>query len=330
MTKIYITGISGELGSNLAHLLLDMGFGVAGNDLARIKEAWQLSDITDRITYKWKATQDLSREDLNGYDAIIDAGCQADRPLGETSPYYTHQNNLVAPMHLLEVVKGLAIKPICIYPSSFVIFFGVPPSEQPITEKTKPRPKGVYALTKYFAEETYRLYHDTYEVPVIITRVGSCFAPGGRSDQFIHRIIIEMLQQKPHIQVWSPGAGRAYTYGEDALEFYKLLFNRDLNDFVGITLHDAGNKENKAYTNIQITEHVKRITGYEGKIEYIDNYEVTERVFDPTKVKKVPVIQHTDWEHSLSRDLLGWQPKYTIEEGLKKTVEWFKDNLWRY
>jgi nucleoside-diphosphate-sugar epimerase len=62
----------------------------------------------------------------------------------------------------------------------------------------------------------------------------------------------------------------------------------------------------------------------------MDNYEVTELVFDPPKNMNVPVIQHTDWEHSLSRDLLGWQPKYTIEEGLKKTVEWFKDNLWRY
>jgi len=215
MTKVYISGIAGELGANITRVLLDMGFDVAGNDITRIKEAWRLTDITDRIAYKWKATQDLSREDLNGYDAIIDAGCQADRPLGETSPYYTHQNNLTAPMHLLEVVKELATKPICIYTSSFVIFFGVPPSEQTITEKTKPKQKGVYALTKYFAEET---------------------------DQFIHRIIIEMLKQKSRIQVWSPEAGMAYTYGEDALQLYKLLFNRDLTDFVGTTLHHAGNK----------------------------------------------------------------------------------------
>lgn len=330
MTKIYITGISGELGANITRVLLDMGFDVAGNDLTRIKEAWRLSDIEDKITYKWKATQDLSREDLNGYDAIIDAGCQADRPLGETSPYYTHQNNLTAPMHLLEIVKGLAIKPICIYPSSFVIFFGVPPSEQPITEKTKPQPKGVYALTKYFAEETYRLYHNTYGVPVIITRVGSCFAGGGRSDQFIHRIIIEMLQEKEEIEVWSREAGRVYTYGEDALNFYKILFKKDLYDYVGLTLHDGGNKENRAYTNTEIAEKLRKITGYEKEITYLDRYEVTELVTDPVTKETVPVVQHADWKNAATYELLGWQPKYTIEEGLKKTVEWFKDNLWRY
>lgn len=330
MNKVYITGIAGELGSNLARLLLDMGFEVVGNDLVRLKEAWHLSDIRDKIMYKWKATQDLNQEDFYLADVIFDAGCQADRPLGESSFYYTHQNNLTAPMHLLEVVKGLDTKPVCIYPSSFVIFFGVPPSEQPITEETRPKPKGMYALTKYFAEETYRLYHETYKIPVIITRVGSCFAPAGRSDQFIHRVIIEMLQRKPNVVVWSPGAGRAYTYGEDALEFYRLLFNRDLNDFVGMTLHDAGNKENKAYNNIQMAELIKQITEYQRKVHYTDGYEVTELVYDDSVKREVPVIQHSDWEQSISYKLLGWKPKHTIKEGLKKTVDWFKENLRRY
>ncbi len=328
--KVWITGISGELGSNLAKLLSEMGFKVYGNDIVRIKEAWRLSEVIDQIEYTWKSTQDLDVNELKGMDFIIDAGCFADRPFGEKSPDFVFYNNITTIKRVLDIAKKLDKKPVTVYPSSFVIFFGVPPSEQPITENTVPRPQGMYALTKFFAEEICKMYYYTYKVPVIVTRVGSCFGEGGRSDQFIHRIIIEMLKGKDEIKVWSPKAGRAYTYANDALEFYRILFDKFTPELIGMILHNAGNKENKPYRNYEIAEIVKKITGYDKDICYIEEYEVTELVYDPKEGKKVPVIQHTDWKNSLTYKLLGWKPKYTITEGLKKTAKWFEENLEKY
>jgi len=341
LTEIMITGVAGELGGSVAKLALDMGFKVRGNDVIREKEAWRFGwlGIADQIDYLWKATQDLVPRDLKDTDVILDCGCYADRPLGETSPRTVLENNITAPQHLLEMVRNMRVQPqpLLIYPSSFVIFFGVLPGTS-ITETTNPAPKGVYALSKYYAEELYRCYYQTYGVPTIITRVGSCFGPGGRSDQFIHRIIIEMLQGRD-VSVISPYAGRAYTYAADALDFYRLLLENmptepltspPAHRLVGVTLHDAGCKENKPYLNMDIAEKVRELTGHPTEPITDSRYESTEQVYDPSRKHMVPVVQHTDWENSLAHAVLGWKPKHTIEEGLKETIDWFKENLDRY
>lgn len=332
--SVYFTGICGELGSNLAKIALDMGFSVSGNDLVRIKEAWRLRElnIMDQVRFLWKETRDLTEKDLEGTEILIDCGCYADRPFGENSPKAVLQNNLVAPQRLLEIAKTLDEKPVMIYPSSFVIFFGVPPSRQPLTEETSPAPKGTYALSKFYAEELYRCYHRTYDVPSMITRVGSCFASMGRTDQMVHRVIIEMLEKKPTVDLWSPQAGRAYTYGKDALNFYRLLLEKVRSDRAPImkTLHNAGNVENKPYRNVEVVKEIAKLTGYEGSISLVNEYESTELVYDPAEGKEIPVTQRTDWKNGLTYKLLGWSPQYTLEEGLRETVEWFAERgPWR-
>jgi len=72
--KVHISGVAGVLGSYLAELFTKMGFSVQGNDIVRIDEAWRLKGVRDNIRYIWKATQDLTQEDLSGVDLIIDAG----------------------------------------------------------------------------------------------------------------------------------------------------------------------------------------------------------------------------------------------------------------
>jgi CDP-glucose 4,6-dehydratase len=156
-------------------------------------------------------------------------------------------------------------------------------------------------------------------VPVIITRVGSCFGPKGRSDELPHRLIIYALKNRK-FYLRSPRAKRLWTYSRDAIRFYERLFEK-LDECVGLTLHCAGNKNNEILENIELARMVKKLTN--------DDMEIIEGEYELGEiVDGKPIEFQTDC--SFTRELLGWKPKYSVEEGLRRTIEWFKKNLWRY
>jgi nucleoside-diphosphate-sugar epimerase/intein/homing endonuclease len=178
--RVHITGVAGVLGSYLAELFTKMGFLVQGNDIARIDEAWRLKGVRDSIRYIWKATQDLTQEDLAGVDLIIDAGLMvADRPMGTSSPEFTTLGNLLPPLRLLELVRRMPNNPFLIYPSSFNSLYGHPPGTT-FTEDTLPNPSTVYGWTKGSSELLYLAYHKSFGVKAIITRIGSSYGERGR------------------------------------------------------------------------------------------------------------------------------------------------------
>ena len=318
--KVLVLGGSGELGSNFSKLCLDMGHEVTIVDLERFYEAWRLKElgIADKVEYVWKSTFDLTDNDVIDFDLLLDCACQADRPLGTSSPKHTLLDNLFGPLTLLECLQGLpSRRPFIIYPSSSVEFLGVPKEEQPITEKTHPKPTNLYGLTKWMAEELYLTYNRTFGIPCMIIRTGSCYGPMMRTDQFIAQCIIKCLKNE-NVIVKSPSATRTYTYTGDVLEFYKLLLERfeaDPSLFEGQIIANGGNAENKPYETIEVARIIQRLTNTKSSL-YQAAYERGEIV------NGLPVYQHE--ESLVAPELLGWKPKYTLEQGLTETIDWFK------
>jgi len=320
--KVLVLGGAGELGSNFTKLCIDMGHEVTIVDLERFFEAWRLKElgIADKVRYIWKSTFDLTRADLDTFNLILDCACQADRPLGTSSPKHTLIGNLVGPLTLLETIKeawSLIAIPFIIYPSSSVEFLGVPKEEQPITEKTHPKPTNLYGLTKWMAEELYLTYYRTFNIPCMIIRTGSCYGPMMRSDQFIAQCIIKCLHNQD-VTVKSPKATRTYTYTGDVLEFYRLLlekFEHDSSIFPGLILGNGGNAENKPYETIEVARMIQKLT--DSKSNLLETFYEAGEV-----VNGLPVYQHE--QSVLAPEVLGWMPKFTLDEGLKETIKWFK------
>jgi len=323
---VFITGIAGELGSNFAKLCVEKGFKVGGCDITRFNEAWRLKwlGIEDRVDYKWKATFDLNTRDIDGSWLVFDCACNADRPFGTLSPIHTLQNNLLGPTVLLESAVGCHPHPIMMYPSSCNVFLGVPRDQQPLTESTPPAPTNYYGWSKMAAEELYNTYNRAFGLPVVIIRTGSCYGEGMRSDQFIARCILYMLNDKD-FNVRSPEASRTYTYAGDVLEFYVMLIDElwdgHLTGLTSATIHNGGNAEDKPYKTIEVAEMIKKLTGSSGRL-LRGKYESGEII------NGEPVMQ---WEKSeLAFELLGWKPKHTLEQGLRKTIKWFEERLDEY
>ena len=111
-----------------------------------------------------------------------------------------------------------------------------------------------------------------------------------------------------------------WTYSRDAIEFYLKLFDK-LDESVGRTLHCSGNRDDLLMENIELARLVKALTN--------SNMEIVEGGYEPGElIDGKPVEFQTD--SSFTREFLNWRPKYSVEEGLRETISWFKENLWRY
>ena len=318
--RAVVTGAAGVLGSSLCELLVKRGYRVVAIDVVRVEEAWRLRDVIDRVQYVWKSEIDVTSDDIRGADVVFDCALAfADRPLGISSPRHTLIGNLLPPLSLLEVARHLDEKPILIYPSSFNAVYGY----KHITENCMPNPTSLYGATKGCAELLYLAYHRAHDIPVVVTRVGSAFGSKGRSDELPHRLIIYALKNKD-FYLRSPRARRLWCYSKDVLRFYEKLldFAEDEPEaVVGRVLHCAGNRGDKVVTNLELAEIIKNLTGSAMKI--------IEGDYEPGELVGGEPISFT-FDSSYTRKLLKWEPVYSLEDGLRETIKWFKENLYYY
>jgi nucleoside-diphosphate-sugar epimerase len=317
--KALIAGGAGVLGSSLSWLLLKKGYQVTVMDIVRREEAWRLADleVLGDVNYVWKNVADVTADDVKGYDLVIDCAIgYADRPMGISSPTSVMLGNLLPPLRLLEALRQVDFKGYAIYPSSFNALYGHR-SGAIFSEFTPPLPNNVYGWTKGAAELLYHSYRRQYGLRTLVTRVGSAFGPRGRSDELPHRLIIYGLLGK-RFTLRSPYAKRVWTYAEDVIGFYDRLLERldDVYESGVFTLHLVGNKGDEVTTNVELAKRVKK---YVPSLDWVEGeYEPGERDVDFT------------YDSTLTRTLLKWSPQFSLDEGIERTVAWFKENLWRY
>src|SRR2546427_123403 len=92
--RVLINGIAGFGGSAVARALCERGYSVRGLDTTAPSHAVALSDIVDKIDYRWKSLSDISRDDVRGCSVVLHFSAQADVPAGFSSPKYTVENNV--------------------------------------------------------------------------------------------------------------------------------------------------------------------------------------------------------------------------------------------
>ncbi|MFC1992458.1 NAD-dependent epimerase/dehydratase family protein [Chloroflexota bacterium] len=317
--KLLITGGAGTVGSSLSELLVAKNHDVTVLDIVRLEEAWKLEPIKDKISYVWKSQYDISEEDINNFDLIIDCAIAfADRPLGISSPVHSLIGNLLSPLSLLESVRKCNRKPILIYPSSYNALYGHGAGTI-FKEDLLPLPSSMYGWTKCAVEQLYWSYAKSYEIPVIITRVSSAYGPKMRSDELLAKLIIYCLLEND-FYLKSPQSKRLWTYSSDIISFYERLIEAP-ETFIGKVLHCAGNIGDQIVTNVELADIIQRLIGSTIKI-HMGEYEPGELLLDK------PINFSSD--STYSKSILNWEPQYSLESGLNDTIKWFRENLNTY
>ncbi len=166
-------------------------------------------------------------------------------------------------------------------------------------------PRGVYDEAKRFAEAMTMAYHRSHKMPVKIVRIFNTYGPRMRRNdgRAVPNFITQALAGKP-ITVYGNGSQtRSLTYVSDLVDGIDRLVHSKITGPVNI-----GNP--REMTLIEIAENIKRLAKSRSKI-----------VFKPLPVDD-PKVRRPDI--TLARRALKWSPKVSLEEGLPRTIEWFR------
>ncbi|MEK6568143.1 MAG: UDP-glucuronic acid decarboxylase family protein [Candidatus Omnitrophota bacterium] len=168
-------------------------------------------------------------------------------------------------------------------------------------------PRGVYDEAKRFAEAITMAYHRVHKVDTRIVRIFNTYGPRMRKNdgRAIPNFISQAIGNKP-LTVYGKGLQtRSFCYVDDLIEGIWRLINSDTNLPVNI-----GNPDEMCL--VDLAKHIIRISQSKSKIEY----------------RKLPIDDPKQRRPDISRARkhLKWQPKVALEDGLTRTIEWFREN----
>ena len=169
-------------------------------------------------------------------------------------------------------------------------------------------PRGVYDEAKRFAEAIVMAYHRYHGVDTRIVRIFNTFGPRMRpmDGRVVPAFIQQALQGEP-LTVFGDGQQtRSFCYVDDLIEGFWRLLNSDTNDPVNL-----GNP--REMTILQFAEFILGITGGDSEIS-----------FKPLPVDD-PKIRQPDITRA--REILGWEPKVDLDQGLRQTIDYFRELL---
>lgn len=296
---ILVTGASGFIGANVC-LYFNKNFNVIG--LADKGQAPQ--DIktvnTDLLNFK-KLKTDIAKIKPN---IILHLGAYVVLERDFKVALECIDNNIKGTLNLLEVAR-------LIKPEKFLFFsteeiYG--DNKLPFKESQKVLPPSPYAISKVACENFCSLYHKLYNLPITIFRIATTYGPHQPETRFIPNIIIHSLKNKP-ILFNSGKNKRDYVYTLDLInaieKFIKTKKNISGETFnIGQTRSISGKK--LANTILKLTQSKSRI------------------IFNHFPDRRGEAI---DWKMDIgkTKKILNWQPKTSLEEGLKKTIEFYKN-----
>jgi UDP-glucuronate decarboxylase len=167
--------------------------------------------------------------------------------------------------------------------------------------------RSCYDESKRFGEALMMAYHREYKVDIKIVRIFNTYGPRMRLDdgRVIPNFITQALKNKA-ITIYGDGLQtRSFCYVDDMVDgLIKMMNSKEIGP------KNLGNP--KEFTMLETAKMIIKFTGSKSKLEYMPLPED-----DPTK--RQPDI-------SKAREFLGWEPKIEFEEGIKKTIDWFKGN----
>ena len=167
-------------------------------------------------------------------------------------------------------------------------------------------PRSVYDEAKRFGESLTLAHHRRYGTAVRIARIFNTYGPRMRPDdgRVVSNFVVQALQGEP-ITIYGDGSQtRSFCFVEDEVGGLLALLDSDSTGPVNI-----GNDEER--TVREMAELILKLTGSTSEIVYRDR-----PVDDPTQRRP---------DLTLARKLLGWQPTTSLEDGLSRTIEWFRN-----
>ena len=306
---IFVTGAAGFIGSNFVHHLDKKGY----EDIV----------VLDKLTYA------ASTDNLNPHTfpiEIVDiankkqlertfqtyrprfifhfaAESHVDNSIEDATPFV--DTNVTGTLNLLELSVMYKVEKFH-HISTDEVYGALGYDDAPFTEKTPYNPQNPYSASKAASDHFVTAFGNTYGLPILLTNCSNNYGPRQNKEKLIPKTISNILQGKK-IPVYAQGQNiRDWIYVEDHCHAILEVFTKGK---VGEKYNIGGECE---VANIDLVKTIIRLMGAsEDLIEFVDDRPGHDLRYAIDNAKIVKTI--------------NWHPKHTLEEGLLKTIDWYKN-----
>jgi UDP-N-acetylglucosamine/UDP-N-acetyl-alpha-D-glucosaminouronate 4-epimerase len=315
MTTCLITGVAGFIGSALARAALAQGDQVRGIDNFSTGKRENLGEIFERIDFRQVDLLDLEalREACVGVDYILHEAAIPSVPKSVLDPLGSNRANVDGTLNLLVAARDARIKRV-VYAASSSAYGDTP--TLPKREDMPPNPISPYAVAKLAGELYMISFYRCYGLETVCLRYFNVFGP--RQDPtspysgVLAKFITRMLKGEPPTIFGDGAQSRDFTYVDNAVRANLLAAKAPASEVAGQVFNVATGRRVDLNETFQV---LKKLTGYAGEVKY-----EAERAGD---------IKHSLADISRAAKHFGYRPDIDFEEGLRRTVEWYRKEAGR-
>ena len=321
MRKILVTGGAGFIGSNLCEELVKKGNYVVCLDTFSTGRIENIQGLLDNNRFKLIEGDirnlDTCLKAVNGVDVVFHEAALGSIPRSIDDPITTNAVNISGFLNMLVAAKNAKIDRFIFAASSSAYGDN---ETIPKVEDTIGKPLSPYALTKYVDELYAHVFSITYGLKYIGIRYFNVFGrrqdPNSAYAAVIPLFIKKLLKHKQPIINGDGSNSRDFTYIDNIIHI-NMLALETLSPKAFNQIYNGAGGENTSVLELEqlIT---KNLSAYDNCIDCIVP------IFGPNRIGDV---KHSKASISKARELLGYTPVCTFEDGLKKTIYWYLTNL---
>jgi len=316
--KILVTGCAGFIGNKVCEILLNKGNLVFGIDNLNSSydislKKYRLNNLVSNTNFKFfeldiSDYQSIEKTVFNQigndvFEVIINLAARAGVRQSVENPWTYYQSNTIGTLNLLELCKKWSIPKFVLASTSSL--YGLNKNMPFLENINTDEVLSPYAASKKACETLAYTYHYLHKIDISILRFFTVYGPAGRPDMSIFKFIKAIDEEKP-ITIFGDGKqSRDFTYVED-------IAKGTIASIIplGYQIVNLGNDN-----PIILSKIVKLIENYLNKKAIIN--------FTPAHAADV---KHTWANIEKAKNILKWQPSISIEEGIKRTVDWYSEN----
>lgn len=309
-----VTGGAGFIGSNICEALLNMGYKVRCMDNLSTGKRENVDLFIDNPNYTFLEKDIRNLEDCmeacEGVDYVLNEAAWGSVPRSIEMPLFYEENNIRGTLNMMEAARQKGVKKF-VYASSSSVY-----GDHPVLPKTEGQEGNLlspYALTKRVDEEYGKLYKKLYGLDTYGLRYFNVFGkrqdPNGAYAAVIPKFIKMLLNDETPTINGDGKQSRDFTYVENVVEANLKA------------CHAPTEAAGEAYN-----------VAFGGREYLIDIYYMLcdalgkkiEPNFGPDRAGD---IKHSNADISKAKKLLGYDPEYSFEKGIKLAIDWYKENL---
>lgn len=309
-----VTGSAGFIGSNLVEAILKLGYKVRGLDNFSTGKKENVEEFLDNPNYEFIEGDirdlDTCMKACEGIDFVLHQAAWGSVPRSIEMPLFYEEVNIKGTLNMMEAARQTGVKKF-VYASSSSVY-----GDEPTLPKKEGREGNLlspYALTKRVNEEYGKLYTKLYGLDTYGLRYFNVFGrrqnPDGAYAAVIPKFIKQLLNDEQPTINGDGKQSRDFTYIENVIE-------ANLKACLAPS-EAAGQAFNVAYGGQEFLIDI-----YDGLSKVLDKD--IKPIFGPERKGD---IKHSNADISKAKTMLGYNPKWSFDEGIVEAIDWYKENL---